>query len=92
MSEFLKTSELTESLAFIRTFVKEIVASPGKSASYYTIPLPDDSRIPGSDAEAMALERPELSTVSQSGPEMAAFKDTQTMDHVKVEAIGLLAD
>ena len=31
MSEFLKTSELTESRAFIRSFVKEIQVSPGRA-------------------------------------------------------------
>ncbi len=55
MSEFLKTSELTESRAFISSFVKEIVVSPGKAAIRYTIPMPDDSRIPSLDAEEMAL-------------------------------------
>ena len=64
MSEFLKSSELTESRAFISTFVKEIVVSPGRAAIRYTIPMPDDSRIPGLDAEVMALQGPVLSTVS----------------------------
>ena len=69
MSEFLKTSEITESRAFISTFVKEIVVSPGRAAIRYAIPMPDDSRIPGLDAEEMALRGPVLSTVSQSGAE-----------------------
>ena len=42
MSEFLKTSELTES----RHFVKEIDVAPGRAVIRYSIPLPDDSRIP----------------------------------------------
>ena len=67
MSEFLKTSEITESRAFINSFVKEIVVSPGKAAIRYTIPMPNDSRIPGLDSEEMALRGPVLSTVSQSG-------------------------
>ena len=41
MSEFLKTSELTESRAFVESFVKEIVVSPGKAAIRYTIPMPE---------------------------------------------------
>ena len=39
MSEFLKTSELTESRAFIESFVKEIVVSPGNAVVRYTIPI-----------------------------------------------------
>ena len=46
MSDFLTTSELTESRAFIRSFVKEIVVSPGNAVVRYTIPMPDDSRTP----------------------------------------------
>ena len=47
MSEFLKESELTERRAFIETFVKEIVVMPGDALLRYTIPMPDDSPIPG---------------------------------------------
>ena len=46
MSEFLKTSELTESRHFIKSFVKEIDVAPGRAVIRYSIPLPDDSRIP----------------------------------------------
>ena len=69
MSEFLKSSELTESRAFISSFVKEIVVSPGKAAIRYTIPMPDDSRIPGLDADELVLRGPVLSTVSLGGPQ-----------------------
>ena len=62
MSEFLQTSELTESRAFIESFVKEIVVSPGNAVVRYSIPMPDDSRIPGKDAEELALRSPVLST------------------------------
>ena len=37
MSEYLKTSELTESGSFIQSFVKEIVVEPGKAVVRYTI-------------------------------------------------------
>ena len=40
MSEFLKTSELTETRAFVRSFVKEIEVRPGKAAIVYSIPTP----------------------------------------------------
>ena len=57
MSEFLKESELTERRAFIETFVKEIVVMPGDALLRYTIPMPDDSRIPGGNAEEMPSGR-----------------------------------
>ena len=43
MSEFLRTSEVTESKAFIRSFVKEIAVKPGTATIRYTIPTPPDS-------------------------------------------------
>ena len=63
MSEFLNESELTERRAFIETFVKEIVVTPGDALLRYTIPMPDDSPIPGRNAEEMALNGSILSTV-----------------------------
>ena len=39
MSEFLMTSGITESRAFIKSFVKEIKVKPGKATVYYTIPI-----------------------------------------------------
>ncbi len=47
MSDFLMESELTETRAFIRSFVKEIGVVPGKATIRYTIPMPDDSPIRG---------------------------------------------
>ena len=67
MSEFLKESELTERRAFIETFVKEIVVMPGDALLRYTIPMPDDSPIPGRNAEEMALNGSVLSTVKNGG-------------------------
>ena len=68
MSEFLKESELTERRAFIETFVKEIVVTPGNALLRYTIPMPDDSPIPGRNAEEMVLNGSVLSTVKNGGP------------------------
>ena len=68
MSEFLNESELTERRAFIETFVKEIVVTPGDALLRYTIPMPDDSPIPGRNAEDMALNGSVLSTVKNGGP------------------------
>ena len=39
MSEFLRTSEWTETRTFIRFFVKRITVKPGQAVIYYTIPL-----------------------------------------------------
>ena len=68
MSEFLNESELTERRAFIETFVKEIVVMPGDALVRYTIPMPNDSPIPGRNAEEMALNGSVLSTVKNGGP------------------------
>ena len=56
MSEFLKTSELTETKAFVRSFVKEVLVRPGGATIVYTIPTPEDSPIGGADAAEIALE------------------------------------
>ena len=67
MSTYLQTSELTERRAFIESFVKEIEIGPGEAKVRYTIPMPQDSRIAGLDAEEMAIPRPVLSTVNHGG-------------------------
>ena len=68
MSEFLKTSELTESRAFIRSFVKEIAIRPGRATIRYTIPTPEDNYIEGADAAEVILGGPVISTVHVGGP------------------------
>ncbi len=68
MSNFLMESELTETRAFIRSFVKEIGVVPGKATIRYTIPTPKDSPIKGRDAQEIALSAPVLSTVTHGGP------------------------
>ena len=55
MSEFLKTSELTETKAFVKSFVKEVLVRPGGATIIYTIPTPEDSPIGGKDAAEIAL-------------------------------------
>ena len=68
MSDFLMESELTETRAFIRSFVKEIGVVPGKATIRYTIPMPKGSPIKGRDAQEIALDAPVLSTVTHGGP------------------------
>ena len=62
MSEFLNQSKMTERRAFVETFLKQIVVTPGSALLRYTIFMPDDSRIPGRSAEEMALDGSVLST------------------------------
>jgi len=56
MSAFLKTSELTETKAFVRSFVKEVLVRPGGATIIYTIPTPEDSPIGGADAAEITLK------------------------------------
>ncbi|MYC37407.1 MAG: recombinase family protein [Chloroflexi bacterium] len=69
MSEFLEESELTERRSFIESFVKEIVVVPGDALMRYTVPMPDDSLIPGKATETVALPDSVLSTVQIGGPD-----------------------
>ncbi len=64
MSDFLRTSELTETKAF----VKEVVVKPGRAAIVYSIPTPEDSPIGGADAAEVALNGRVRSTVHSGGP------------------------
>ena len=67
MSEFLKSSELTETKAFVRSFVKEIVVKPGRAAIVYSIPTPDDSPAGGADAVEIALNGRVMNSVRHGG-------------------------
>ena len=67
MSNFLKNSELTETRAFVHSFVKEIEVKPGKAAIVYSIPTPEDSPIGGADAAEVALTGRVRSTVQSGG-------------------------
>ena len=55
MTDFIDESELAEARAFVKSFVKEIVVMPGDAVLRYTMPMPDDSSIPGRAAEEVAL-------------------------------------
>ena len=75
MSEFLRTSQLTETRAFIRSFVKEIQIRPGKATIIYTIPMPEDSPIGDSDTAELALTDGVRSTIRGSGAEGSRTPD-----------------
>ena len=68
MSEFLKDSELTETRAFVHSFVKEVGVRPGKAAIIYSMPTPDDSPIGGADASEVALSGRVMNSVLHGGP------------------------
>ena len=70
MSEFLKTSELTETKAFVRSFVKEVQVKPGKATILYHIPTPEDSPIGGADAAEIALNGGVMNSVHSGGPDL----------------------
>ncbi len=82
MSEFLKTSELTETKAFVRSFVKEIEVKPGKAAIVYSIPTPQDSPIGGANAVEVALNGGVRSTVRHGGPKCTVLSLSQKSDHL----------
>ena len=64
MSDFLMTSEITESRAFIKSFVKEIKVKPGKATVFYTLPTPPDSPIGGRRRRRGGSPRPSSSQFS----------------------------
>ena len=68
MKDFLNESELTERRAFIETFVKEIVVMPGDALLRYTVPMPDDSLIPGKKVQEIPLNGSVVSSVKASPP------------------------
>ena len=87
MSEFLKTSELTERRAFIETFVKEVQVKPGRAAIIYSMPTPDDSPIGGADAAEIALNGRVMNSVLSGGAE-----GTRTPDFLRAkEALSQLS-
>ena len=67
MSEFLKTSELTETRAFVHSFVKKIEVKPSKATIVYSIPTPDDSPMGGADTAEVALNGRVRNSVTLGG-------------------------
>ena len=63
VGDFLITNELTESKAFIRSFVNEIVVCPGSGEHSLCDTYAPDSILRGGDAAEVALREPVLSTV-----------------------------
>ena len=68
MSEFLMTSEITETKAFVGSFVKEIKVGPGSADIHYSLPTPEDSPIGSVDNAEVSLSGPVMSTVRDGTP------------------------
>ena len=66
MDDFLDRSELNERRAFIEALVREIVVMPGIALFRYTVPMPDDSPVPGKVTERVALDGSELPAICSS--------------------------
>ena len=75
MSEFLRTSELTQTKAFVHSFVKEIEVRPGSASIVYTIPTPEDSPMGGADAAEIALNGGVMNSVCHGGPSWTRTTD-----------------
>ena len=80
MSEFLHTSDLTASRAFIRSFVKGIVVSPDRAVINYTVPMPEDSPIGASKVAEFDLE-----AVVRSTDQLGGRYRTRTCDLFRVK-------
>ena len=88
MSDFLMESDLTESKAFIRSFVKEVAVAPGTATIHYTIPMPVDSPIPGQDTQKIALKRGVLSTVPRGTPRRTRTRTFRAASAAKGQRTG----
>ena len=68
MREFRRASDITETKAFIRTFVKGITVRPGGAVIRQTFPMPEDSLIGRSDTAHVGLDDGIMSSVRVGGP------------------------
>jgi hypothetical protein len=68
MADFRRTSDIIESKAFLRTFIKEIAVEPVWAVINYTIPRPEDSAIRRKGAAKVALAEGVCSSVRDDGP------------------------
>ena len=61
-------TEMSETKAFVGSFVKEVVVKSGRAAIVYSIPTPEDSPIGGADAAEIALNGRVMNSVRHGGP------------------------
>ena len=76
MGEFLTHSELTETKAFIRPFVKEIAVAPGRAVVRYAMPMPGDSPIGRRESEVVRIGEPVLPPVHDGWGSRIRTSDT----------------
>ena len=88
MSEFLKTSDVTETKAFIRSFVKRISVRPGRAVIRYTIPTPQDGPLQGADVAEVELSEGVRSMVPFGRPELAKYRTDVSSFVTPSEGIG----
>ena len=82
MSEFLKTSKLTHSRAFVHSSVKKIEVKPGRADIVYSVPSPDDTPVVGADATEVALNGRVRSSVRLGRPDRRRLRDEARWVHV----------
>ena len=68
MSELLKTSEPSDTKAFVLSFAKEIVVGPGRAVILYPLPTSGDSPIGSVENAGVALNGRVMSTVRSGTP------------------------
>ena len=76
VSDFLQSSAITETGAFVRSLVKATLVKPGRATIHYAIPTPKDSPIGGADAAEVALSGRVMSTVRAGGPNLTVGSTT----------------
>ena len=81
MSEFLATSELTETKAFVHSFVREIQVKPGRAAIVYSLPTPEDSPMGGADSAEVALNGGVRKSVRRGGRWRTRTSDLMRVKH-----------
>ena len=82
MSDFLLTSELTETRAFLRTFIQRIEVRPGRAVIRYTIPMPEDSPIGRSDRAEVDFGGGVRKSVRVGGPGWIRTSDRAVMSRL----------
>ena len=90
MRDFLVESELTERRAFIESFVKEIVVTPDDALLRYTVPMPEDSLIPGGATEKVALDGAVLPIVKIGGPDWTKSRTDADSDVTPSDGMGMV--
>ncbi len=90
MQDFLEESDLTERRAFIESFVKEIVVTPDDALLRYTVPMPEDSIVPGGATEKVALDGAVLPIVKNGGPDWTKSRTEADSDVTPSDGMGMV--